>query len=155
MAPRNRRRWDDLAQGSKRRWIAAHGGPRSLPPAARARRAQRAYEAGVHLPEEHTGHQRAVRTFQSVPTTSGTMPISTTSAVEARRLGEYSADLRDLLAGSLDPKDFRRRWSRRSRAVGNRELIADPAAAIATATESGPAPQPFYERRRMSRRRAS
>jgi hypothetical protein len=54
----------------------------------------------------------------------------------------------------MDPEDFRLRWSQRSRRVGNRELIADPQQAIAAATEEGPPPEPFYERRRLGRRRA-
>jgi hypothetical protein len=147
MAPRDRD-WSSLAAGSKRRWVSVFGGPRSLPAADRARRAERAYQAGAHLPVEHTGHAAPPEvTWSGVATTEGVREITTRTRVEARRVGEYARDVRELLEGDLDLAAFARRWSRRKREAGGAELESNPNRVIVMFAASGPAPEPFYRRR--------
>ncbi len=137
-----------LSAGAQRRWIAAVGGPRSLGHERRLERARQAYEAGEHLPAEHTGHQAApIVTHAATPTTRGVRRVRATTRVEATRLGQYDRDVQRLLEGDLDPMDFGRRWRRRVRRVGGVELEADPNRVLALMAAAGALPQPFYVRR--------
>ncbi len=144
-APRD---WSRLAPGTRRRWVGAFGGPRSLSPAERARRAERFYEAGAHLPKEHTGHVPApTTTWSGISTTQGIQSVEATTRREASRLGTYSRDTRELLAGGMTDQEFAAKWRRRVRTVGDAELEADPRAVRALWTVSGPPAEPFYVRR--------
>ncbi len=143
------RDWSRLASGTQRRWVSAFGGSRQLPPASRAQRAARAYQSGAHLPKERTGHEPPpVTTWSAVTTTEGVRPVTATTRREASRLGQYSEDVQRLLAGDLDPRDFKRRWSRRVRRAGGVELESDPAKVLAAMAAAGPAPEPYYRRHR-------
>jgi hypothetical protein len=145
---RRTRRWEELAPGTKRRWVGAFGGPRSLSPAERARRAERFYGAGAHLPKEHTGHLPPPQTeWSAVATTEGIAQLQGRTRRESSRLGTYAHDTRELLTGGMTDKDFARKWRRRVRTVGDAELEADPRVVRALWTVSGPPPEPFYRRR--------
>lgn len=151
---RPERNFDLLSRGARRRWIAAFGGPRSLAPGRRAERARHAYEAGEHLPVEHTGHVGPYEaTYSQVVTTQGALEVTVHSRVEASRIGDHAHDVRLLRDGHLDSKAFRRRWRRRVRKVGNFELESDPDRVIAAVTEAGPPPEPFYRRQPPRRSR--
>jgi hypothetical protein len=87
--------------------------------------------------------------WSAVPTTLGVIDVFTTTRRESSRVGTYSRDVGLLLAGDLGSKDFRRKWSRRRRDVGpDVELESDPNRVIALMAAAGPAPEPFYRRRR-------
>ena len=145
--PRPERDFALLSRGARRRWIGQYGGPRSLGPERRAERARLAYERGAHLAPEHTGHAGPYEaTFSALPTTSGVQEVTVRSLVEASRAGEYGADVGLLLDGELSPAQFRRRWRRRVRKLGDFELEATPDRVIAMVTEAGPPPEPFYRR---------
>ncbi len=136
-----------LSSGARRRWIAAYGGPRRLGPVRRADRARRSYEAGMRLPVEHTGHAGSYEvTYSQVVTTAGVREVTVFDRVDARRVGDHSRDVRRLRDGGLDPSSFRRRWQRRVRRAGDVELESDPYRIIASVTEAGPPPEPFYRR---------
>ena len=145
-ATRPDRSWSRLAAGTRRRWISAFGGPRSLAPERRAERARLAYEADEHLPTAHTGHAGpyAVVFAELVTTTGVHEHVRVTDRVEGRRAGEYEADVGRLLGGHLEPAAFRSRWTNRVRTVAGFEVEADPDRVIATKTEVGPPPEPFY-----------
>jgi hypothetical protein len=147
------RDWHGLAPGTKRRWIGAFGGPRSLAPDGRAERARLAYEGGERLPVEHSGHAGPYESHWSqVVTTRGVREVSATTRVEALRLSDHTADTGRLVSGSLEDEEFFRRWSRRKRSVGGYELESDPDRVIALLTEAGPPPEPFYRRGPQPRR---
>lgn len=144
------RRWSQVAPGTQRRWIGAFGGPRSLSPAARRARAERAYEAGAHLPAAHTGHApQAEAVFSAIATTDGVQPVVGVTYLEKRRLGAYAHDTRRLLRGELSDRDFERKWSRRKLTVGpDVTLVADARQVRAMWAQHGAGvPQPFYRRR--------
>ena len=150
MAGPAERRFSQLAGGTQRRWIGAYGGPRSLPPAERRRRAERAYQAGAHLPAEHTGHGRQTEAiFSAVSTTNGVEAVVGVTYLEKRRLGAYAHDTRLLLRGEMSDRDFQRKWSRRKLAVGpDVRLVADPRQVRAMwAVHGASVPAPFYRRR--------
>lgn len=121
------RSWAALAPGTRRRWIGAYGGPRSLPAAERARRAELAYQSGVHLPSEHTGHVERHRMRFRVATTAGIVVIETANYRHKSRLGAFAhdsglllGDLRDRNGqplGAMSEAAFRRRWGHRVRTV--------------------------------------
>lgn len=144
--PRPDRHWSQLAPGTKRRWVSAFGGPRSLSAERRAARARLAYEAGEHLPAAHTGHAGPYAVvFAELVTTSGVHEhVRITDRVEGRRAGEYEADVGRLLGGHLEPSAFRARWRRRIRRVAGFEVEATPDRVLAMKTEIGPPPEPFY-----------
>lgn len=144
--PRPDRDWNRLAAGTRRRWVSAFGGPRSLGARRRAERARLAYEAGEHLPAAHTGHAGAYSVvFAELVTTTGVHEhVRITDRVEGRRAGEYEADVGRLLGGHLEAAAFRARWRHRVRTVAGFEVEADPDRVIAMKTEVGPSPEPFY-----------
>jgi hypothetical protein len=150
-APRN---WSMLSRGARRRWIGAFGGPRSLPPEQRERRARSAYEAGEQLPHEHTGHESASEvTWSGVATTTGVRELTTRTYAEGRRVGEHSRDVLSLQDALADEEDWRersssfsRRWNRRNRSAGGFELEGDPERILVMTAAAGPPPQPFYVR---------
>ncbi len=136
MAGPTDRRWSRLAPGTRRRWVAQAGGPRSLPPAERARRARLYYEGGRHLAREHTGHvTRQPMTFRVV-TTEGLRDVTVASYRDKSRLGTRAHDEGALLGrlqyGRLSDAEFARKWRRRKREVGGYTLEADPARVRAT-----------------------
>jgi hypothetical protein len=142
------RNWSTLAPGTQRRWIGNSGGPRTLPPAERRRRAQLAYEAGARLAPEHTGHgPKVVGEFAAVATTQGIMEVSGDNWRERNRLGRFSGDSAALMAGEISDEEFAKRWRRRVGTVGDVELETDPRRVRAMWAVYGPAPQPFYRRR--------
>lgn len=145
-AARPDRDWSQLATGTRRRWISAYGGPRSLGAERRAERARLAYESGVHLPTAHTGHAGPYAViFAEVVATAGVHEhVRVTDRVEGRRAGEYEADVSRLLGGHLEPSVFHDRWRRRVRTVAGFEVEATPNRVLAMKTEVGPPPQPFY-----------
>lgn len=148
MAPRNRD-WDSLAAGTRRRWVGAFGGPRSLSPDARTRRAGAAYQSGASLPAAHTGHAAPYdAVFAGLATTSGLRDVIASTYNDRHRAAQYARDQRLLNENLLDPAAFRRRWSRRVRRVGDDELESDPARVLELMRRSGPPPDPFYRRRR-------
>ena len=137
------RQWQDLAAGTKRRWIANSGGPRSLGHTERERRAKLAYEAGAHLAPEHTGHrERSAMGFVVAVTSGGLRRVTTSDFRQKQRLGRYARDSEWLLGNARDrngrplpamsEEEFRRRWRRRVRSVhddetgGGFELEGDP-----------------------------
>ena len=154
--PRPDRDWSRLASGTRRRWISAFGGPRSLGAERRAERARLAFEAREHLPTAHSGHAGPYAVvFAELVTTSGVQSsVRITDRVEGRRAGEYESDVGRLLGGHLEPKAFRRRWRHRVRAVAGFEVDFTPERVIAMKAEVGPPPQPFYTGP-VSRRRAA
>lgn len=154
--PRPQRAWDRLASGTRRRWVSAFGGPRSLSAERRAGRARLAYEAGEHLPVERTGHAGPYSAvFSELVTTAGVQQhVRITDRVEGRRAGEYEADVGRLLGGHMDPAAFQDRWRHRVRTVAGFEVEADPDRVLAMKTEVGPPPEPFYTGP-MRRRRAA
>ncbi len=140
------RDWNRLAAGTKRRWVSAFGGPRSLGAERRAERARLAYEAGEHLPTAHTGHAGpyAVVFAELVTTTGVHEHVQVTDRVEGRRAGEYESDVGRLLGGHLEPAAFRARWRSRVRTVAGFEVEATPERVLAMKAEVGPPPEPFY-----------
>jgi hypothetical protein len=87
--------------------------------------------------------------WSAVPTTSGVIEVLTATRRESSRVGAYSHDVGLLLDGDLDPKGFERKWHRRRRDIGpdvELEWRADYVMALMFA--AGPAPEPFYRRRR-------
>ena len=87
--------------------------------------------------------------WSAVPTTSGVIDVFTTTRRQSSRVGTYSRDVGLLLDGDLDPKDFERKWRRRRRDIGlDVELEWRAAVVIVLMTAAGPAPEPFYRRRR-------
>ena len=87
--------------------------------------------------------------WSAVPTTSGVIEILTTTRRESSRVGVYSHDVGLLLDGDLDSKDFERKWHRRRRDIGpDVELEWRADVVIALMAAAGPAPEPFYRRRR-------
>jgi hypothetical protein len=87
--------------------------------------------------------------WSAVPTTSGVIEVFTATRRESSRVGVYSHDVGLLLDGDLDPRDFERKWRRRKRDIGRDvelEWRADVVVVLMAA--AGPAPQPFYRRRR-------
>ena len=149
------RSWEALAPGTRRRWVGAYGGPRSLPPAERARRAELLYQAGAQLPAAHTGHApQPAAHFSAVATTEGVIALISVSYNERRRLGQYAHNTRELLAASRAggeeyrqrARAFERRWKRRSRTVGDAELEWRADRVVAAWAIHGPASQPFYRR---------
>lgn len=144
--PGRDRDWNRLAAGTKRRWISAYGGPRSLGVERRAERARLAYEADERLPTAHTGHAGPYRVvFSELVTTTGVhQHVQITNRVEGRRAGEYEADVGRLLGGHLEPGAFRRRWRNRVRTVAGFEVEATPDRVIAMKAEVGPPSEPFY-----------
>jgi hypothetical protein len=96
------------------------------------------------------GHAPAPEVLWSaVPTTSGVIEVLTTTRRESSRVGVYSHDVGLLLDGDLEPKDFERKWRRRKRDIGpDVELEWRAAVVIALKAAAGPAPEPFYRRRR-------
>ena len=143
---RPERDWNRLASGTRRRWVSAFGGPRSLGAERRSERARLAYEAGGHLPVEHTGHAGPYSAvFSELVTTTGVHQyVRVTSRVESRRAGEYESDVGRLLGGQMELAAFRTRWKNRVRTVAGFEVEADPKRVIAMKTEAGPPPEPFY-----------
>jgi hypothetical protein len=88
--------------------------------------------------------------WSAVPTTSGVVAVLTTTRRESSRVGVYSHDVGLLLDGDLDPRDFERKWRRRRRDIGpDVELEWRAAVVIALMAAAGPAPEPFYRRRRL------
>lgn len=155
MAGPTDRRWSRLAPGTRRRWVGAFGGPRSLPAAERRRRAELAYEAGAQLPAAHTGHApQPAAHFSAVATTEGVIALTGASYNERRRLGQYAHDTRQLLGAEQAggegygqrARAFERRWGRRSRKVGDAELEWRADRVVAAWAVHGPASQPFYRR---------
>jgi hypothetical protein len=87
--------------------------------------------------------------WSAVPTTSRVIEILTTTRRESSRVGVYSHDVGLLLDGDLDSKDFERKWHRRRRDIGpDVELEWRAEAVILLMAAAGPAPEPFYRRRR-------
>ena len=135
------RRWSRLAPASRRRWIAEHGGPRSLGHEAREQRARAAYERGEHL--ERLGHEELVEPRGVVLLTAqdGVVRLTGTdlSRQDLRRAAVHLHAARHL-AEVYDNSDkatweraalrFRRRF-RRWQPVAGYRLSADPAAVLA------------------------
>jgi hypothetical protein len=96
------------------------------------------------------GHAPAPEVVWSgVPTTSGVIEIMTTTRWESSRVGTYSHDVSRLLDGDIDSTDFERKWRRRKRDVGpDVELEWRAEVVMALMAAAGPAPEPFYRRRR-------
>jgi hypothetical protein len=139
--------WSQLSPSSRRRWIAAFGGPRRTEAAHRAELARLAYESGARLPADHTGHAgRYEVRFSQVVTTEGVRDLTVESRIEARRVGEHTADVALLRDGIVDAPTFRRRWRKRISTAGSAQLEADPDRVLVFVTEAGPAPEPFYRR---------
>ena len=87
--------------------------------------------------------------WSAVPTTSGVIEVMTTTRRESSRVGAYSHDVGLLLDGDLERNDFERKWRRRKRDVGpDVELEWRAEVVIALKVAAGPAPEPFYRRRR-------
>ena len=87
--------------------------------------------------------------WSAVPTTSGVIEVLTTTRRESSRVGIYSHDVGLLLDGDLDPRDFERKWRRRRRDIGpDVELEWRAEVVMALMAAAGPAPEPFYRRRR-------
>jgi hypothetical protein len=87
--------------------------------------------------------------WSAIPTTSGVIEVLTTTRRESSRVGAYSHDVGLLLDGDLDPKDFERKWRRRRRDIGpDVELEWRAEVVIVLMAAAGPAPEPFYRRRR-------
>ncbi len=87
--------------------------------------------------------------WSAVPTTFGLIEVLTTTRRESSRVGAYSHDVGLLLDGDLDPKDFERKWRRRRRDIGpDVELEWRAEVVMALMAAAGPAPEPFYRRRR-------
>lgn len=130
------RSWAALAPGTRRRWIAQAGGPRSLAPAERARRAQLYYLSGGHLSREHTGQVARQPMSFRVVTTEGLREVTVTSYRDKSRLGARAHDEGALLGrlayGEMSDAEFARRWRRRKREVGGYTLETDPARVRAT-----------------------
>jgi hypothetical protein len=84
--------------------------------------------------------------WSTVTTTAGVVDVTTTTRLEASRVGAYLADTRKLLEGRIEPSAFRRRWSRRIRTVGGFELEPDPDAVLALVFVNGPGPVDRYRR---------
>jgi hypothetical protein len=112
---------------------------------SRARRTSPAESVRARL-----GHAPAPEVIWSaVPTTSGVIEVFTTTRRESSRIGVYSHDVGLLLDGDLDPVDFERKWRRRKRDIGSDvELEWRADVVIALMATAGPAPEPFYRRRR-------
>jgi hypothetical protein len=96
------------------------------------------------------GHAPAPEVLWSaVPTTSGVIAVLTTTRRESSRVGVYGHDVALRLDGDLDPKEFERKWRRRRRDIGpDVELEWRANVVIALMAAAGPAPEPFYRRRR-------
>jgi hypothetical protein len=87
--------------------------------------------------------------WSTVPTTSGVIAVLTTTRRESSRVGVYSHDVALVLDGDLDPKDFERKWRKRRRDIGpDVELEWRAEVVMALMAAAGPAPEPFYRRRR-------
>jgi hypothetical protein len=87
--------------------------------------------------------------WSAVSTTAGVIEILTTTRRASSRVGAYSHDLGLLLDGDLDPHDFERKWRRRKRNIGpDVELEWRAEVVIVLMAAAGPAPEPFYRRRR-------
>ncbi len=91
--------------------------------------------------------------FFAVPTTEGVADVTVTSSREARRVGQYLRDVRDLLEDRIDVKVFGRKWRRRIRTAGEHELEPDAEAVIVMVFQAGPGPSERY--RRLDARAAS
>jgi hypothetical protein len=91
--------------------------------------------------------------FFAVPTTDGVADVTVTSSREARRVGQYLRDVRDLLEDHIDAKAFGRKWRRRIRTAGDHELEPDAEAVIVMVFQAGPGPSERY--RRLDARAAS
>ncbi|MGA2806303.1 MAG: hypothetical protein ABSF89_18300 [Acidimicrobiales bacterium] len=87
--------------------------------------------------------------WSAVTTTSGVIEVLTTTRRESSRVGAYSHDVGLLLDGDLEPTHFERKWRRRRRDMGpDVELEWRAEVVIALMAAAGPAPEPFYRRRR-------
>jgi hypothetical protein len=87
--------------------------------------------------------------WSAVPTASGVIEVFTAARRESSRVGAFSHDVGLLLDGDLDPRDFERKWRRRRRDIGpDVELEWRADVVIALKAAAGPAPEPFYRRRR-------
>ncbi len=121
--------------------------------AAYVRRTNRAEELG-YTRSQARGHpgKGQVRLsdityeFFSIPTTEGVVDLTLTSTREARRVGQYLRDVREVLEDRIDARAFSRRWRRRIRAAGDHELEADAEAVIAMVFQAGPGPVERYQR---------
>jgi len=91
--------------------------------------------------------------FFAVPTTEGVADVTVTSSREARRVGQYLRDVRDLLEDRIDARAFGRKWRRRIRTAGDHELEPDAEAVIVMVFQAGPGPSERY--RRLDARAAS
>lgn len=91
--------------------------------------------------------------FFAVPTTEGVADVTVTSSREARRVGQYLRDVRDLLEDRIDAKAFGHKWRRRIRTAGDHELEFDAEAVIVMVFQAGPGPSERY--RRLDARAAS
>jgi hypothetical protein len=87
--------------------------------------------------------------WSAIPTTSGVIEVFTAARRESSRVGVYSHDVGLLLDGDLDPRDFEGKWRRRRRDIGpDVELEWRAEVVMALMAAAGPAPEPFYRRRR-------
>lgn len=84
--------------------------------------------------------------FFAVPTTEGVADVTVTSSREARRVGQYLRDVRDLLEDRIDARAFGRKWRRRIRTAGDLELEPDAEAVIVMVFQAGPGPSERYRR---------
>ncbi len=84
--------------------------------------------------------------WSEVTTTQGMQDLVLTNEKEASRVGKYQRDIRELLDGRMEPRAFRRRWSRRVRTAGGYELEADPDRVVALTFLTGPGPVDRYRR---------
>lgn len=143
--PRRDRRWAGLARGTKRRWVSAYGGPRSLGAERRAERARLAYEGGASLTPEQRGHGGPYRAvFTQLVTTEGVVEnVEVNDRVETHRAAQHANDVGRLLAGEIEPRAFRLRWRRRVRTVGGYKLDWTAGRVTAGIAEAGPAPSPY------------
>ena len=76
-------------------------------------------QARGHPAKGQVGISRITYEFSDVPTTEGIADVTVTSSREARRVGQYLRDVRDLLEERIDEAAFRRKWRRRVRRAGH------------------------------------
>jgi hypothetical protein len=156
------RQLDDAVAGrlTRKNTMAGSSGRSAVYRASYLRRVKAADERGYsrsqargHPGKGQVGLSRITYDFSDVPTTEGIADVRVTSSREARRVGQYLRDVRDLLEERIDESAFRRKWRRRVRAAGDHELEPDPELVIVMVFQAGPAPSERY--RRLTARAAS
>lgn len=117
------------------------------------RRVERAEQHGYtrsqargHPGKGQVGLSEVTYDFFAVPTTEGVADVTVTSSREARRVGQYLRDVRDLLEDRIDAKTFGRKWRHRIRTAGDHELEPNAEAVIVMVFQAGPGPSERYRR---------